>query len=47
MHGERIKIINARQARTYNNYKNTKLKLLYSYNFSQELNIVLPEDGSM
>jgi hypothetical protein len=28
MHGERIKMINARQARAYNNYKNTKLKLL-------------------
>jgi hypothetical protein len=30
MHGTSIKIINAQQARTYNIYKNTKLKLLKS-----------------
>jgi hypothetical protein len=28
MHGERVKIINARQAKVCNSYKNTKLKLL-------------------
>jgi len=28
MHGERIKIINAKQAKLYNNFKNTKCKLL-------------------
>jgi len=28
MHGERIKIINAQQAKLYNNFKNTKCKLL-------------------
>ena len=28
MYGERIKIINAKQAKLYNNFKNTKCKLL-------------------
>jgi len=28
MHGERIKIVNAKQAKLYNNFKNTKCKLL-------------------
>jgi enoyl reductase-like protein len=28
MHGEKAKIINARQAKVCNNYKSTKLKLL-------------------
>ena len=28
MHGERIKVVNAKQARQHNNFKNTKCKLL-------------------
>ena len=28
MHGETVKFTNAQQAKPYNNYKNTKLKLL-------------------
>ena len=28
MHGETVKFTNAQQAKLYNNYKNTKLKLL-------------------
>jgi len=28
MHGERIKTVNAKQAKLYNNFRNTKCKLL-------------------